>query len=345
MTFNLQSGFITSCKSNATAQAAIMRSVDYVGTQETVQGVDTRCNCNIPQTIADVAGMATRFVMALPWRTGQYGINVGTSQIILDTKYTVISYVGFETRVVAAVKTQPQALQGRYLWFINVHVEYYSLIVRQFQIAQIHAFIKDTILAADSQAIIVMVGDFNGGPWDPVYGTMKLESYQNAWEVFSGSILEGNTIPADWPGSRFDHIWFRAPSGVTITVKNAEVPNVLLSDHRPFIATLNFAFAESICTESIVCVGPIYENSPVTIKCPSVYQKIASVQFASYGTPTGSCQSFKLGGCIGGSSVAVVNDKCVGRNTCTFPIANNVFGDPCPNTGKYFSAQVLCKVY
>jgi endonuclease/exonuclease/phosphatase family metal-dependent hydrolase len=346
MTFNQQSGFHTNCVNNVTAQAAFIRSVDYVGTQETVQGVDTRCNkCSIPSIIADVAGMATRFVMAIPWRTGQYGTSIGTSQTILDTKYELLTYAGFETRAVVAVKTQPQALQGRYLWFINVHVEYYSLIVRQAQITQIHAFVQSQILAFDSQAVIVMVGDFNGGPWDPVYSTMKLASYKNAWEEFKGTIFEGNTIPAGWPGSRFDHIWFRAPAGVYISVKHAEVPNVLMSDHRPFIATLAFSFAESISTDSVVCVGPIFENVPVTIKCPSVSQKIHSVQFASYGNPSGTCQSFKLGNCIGGSSTAVVKDKCLNRNSCTFPIANNVFGDPCPGTGKHFLAQVLCKVY
>lgn len=344
MTFNLQSGFHTNCKNDVAAQAAIMRSVDYVGTQETVQNVDTRCNrCNIPNIIADTAGMATRFVMALPWRTGQYGTSVGTSQTILDTKYALLDYPLVEQRGVIAVKTQPLALQGRYLWFVNVHIEYYVPLARQSQISQIHAFIQNNILAADPQAVIVMVGDFNGGPWDPVYATMKQAGYQNAWEVSFGSIMEGNTIPADWPGSRFDHIWYRAPTGVNISVKKAEVLNVLLSDHRPMTATLGFTFAEPISTESVVCVGPIFEDVPVTIKCPSVNQVMSTVQFASYGTPTGTCQNFKLGSCIGGSSTAVVLDKCIGRNSCTFPIANNVFGDPCPNTGKHFYAQVLCK--
>jgi len=344
MTFNQRSGFHYNCKNNVTAQAVIIRPVDYVGTQETVQNVDTRCNrCSIPQIIADVAGFATRFVMAIPWRTGQYGISAGTSQTILDTKYITMPHTGYETRVAVALKTQPLALQGRYLWFINVHVEYYSLSVRQQQIAKILEFVQNDIIGPNPEAVIVMSGDFNGGPWDPVYSTMKNALFKNSWEEFFGSIYEGNTIPADWPGARFDHIWYRAPNGVNVSVKNAEVPNVLLSDHRPFIATLSFSFVEPIVTESIVCVGPIWESVPVTIQCPSISQKISSVQFASYGTPTGTCGNFSLGKCIGGSSTAVVVDKCLDRNSCTFPIANNVFGDPCPGTGKHFYAQVVCK--
>lgn len=344
MTFNQRSGFHYNCINNVTAQAAIIQGLDYVGTQETVQNVDTRCNrCNIPQIIADNAGMSTRFIMAIPYRTGQYGISAGTTQTILDTKFITIPYSGYETRAAVALKTQPLALKGRYLWFVNVHIEYYSLTVRQFQMGKILEFIESTIIGADPQAVIVMSGDFNGGPWDPVYGTLKGANYRNSWEVFYGSINEGNTIPADWPGSRFDHIWYRAPAGVNVAVKHAEVLNVRLSDHRPMVATLSFTFAEAINTDSVVCVGPIWEQSSVTIKCPSATQKMTDVQFASYGNPSGTCGNFKLGNCIGGSSVAVVVDKCLNRNSCTFPIANNVFGDPCPNNGKHFYAQVLCK--
>jgi endonuclease/exonuclease/phosphatase family metal-dependent hydrolase len=375
MTINQQSGFLTNCNSDPTTQATHMQNVDYVGTQETVQNVDTRCNrCNIPKIIADVAGMNTRFVMAIPWRTGQYGLSAGTSQQILETKWALLNYPGVEQRVVVALKTQPAALKGRTLWFLDAHIEYYNANARYSQLDQILAFINNDI--ADPTAVIVIVGDFNGGPWDRGYTTMKSNNFQNSWEKFYGSILEGNTIPADWPGSRFDHIWYREPAGVTIRVKHAEVPNVRLSDHRPVIATLSFTVAgttpavssgsgsvassgstsTSTTTgssssggggssngESVVCVGPIWENNPVTIKCPNIAQKVSQVQFASYGNPTGTCGNFKLGSCVGGSSMAVVLDKCLNRNSCTFPIANNVFGDPCPNNGKHFYAQVVCK--
>jgi len=378
MTINLQSGFLTNCKSDPYTQANFMKGMDYVGTQETVQNVDTRCNkCNLPQIIADTAGMASRFVMTIPWRTGQYGIAAASSQTILETRHVMLDYGGVEQRVAVAIRTQPLALKGRNLWFINTHVEYYNGAARQSQIGQLMTFVRG-VIASDSKAVIVMTGDFNGGPWDAGYATIKANGFHNAWEGFFGSILEGNTIPADWPGSRFDHIWFRPSDGVTIKAKSAQVPDVRLSDHRPLVATLSFTVSGSSSSSSgssssgssvpavtaspatpkpatssgssgggsgdssVVCVGPIWEGSPVTLTCPKSSQKISQVQFASYGNPTGTCGNFKLGKCIGGSSMAVVIDKCVGRNTCTFPVANNVFGDPCPGTGKHLMAQVLC---
>jgi endonuclease/exonuclease/phosphatase family metal-dependent hydrolase len=375
MTINLQSGYLTNCKSDPYTQANFMKGMDFVGSQETVQNVDTRCNrCNLPQIIADTAGMSSRFVMTIPWRTGQYGIAAATSQTILETRHVMLDYGGVEQRVAVAIRTQPLALKGRNLWFINTHVEFYNGAARQSQIGQLMTFVRG-ISSADSKAVFVMAGDFNGGPWDAGYSTIKANGFKNAWETFFGSILQGNTIPADWPGSRFDHIWFRESNGVTIKSKNAQVADVRLSDHRPLIATLSFSVSGSSSSSSgsssgssgsapapsnptpstsggssgagsgdssVVCVGPIWEGAPVTFTCPKSSQKISQVQFASYGTPTGTCGNFKLGKCIGGSSMAVVKDKCVGRNTCTFPVANNVFGDPCPGTGKHLRAQVLC---
>jgi endonuclease/exonuclease/phosphatase family metal-dependent hydrolase len=388
MTFNIRSGYLFNCVNDVAAQIAVIRQADYIGTQETVQNVDTRCNCNIPKRIADEAGMDTRFVMAIPYRTGQYGISAGTTQTILDTKFITMAYTGYEHRAVVALRTQPLALQGRNLWFINTHVEYYNLDVRMNQLNKVIAFVNETV-KDDPNAVVVITGDFNGGPWDNGYKLMNTSNFVNTWGRFSGNCYEGgNTIPADWPGTRLDHIWYRAPKDVQIAITNAEVLNVRLSDHRPYLVKLKFTVPSSsstptptttptttpTCTpsspstpapptaapttrptdaptvapttsptEEVICVGPIPENQNIVLKCPKANQVMSSVQFASFGTPTGSCGNFQLGSCIGGSSVAVVKDKCVNRNSCTFPNSVNVFGDPCSGRAKTFVAQVLCK--
>jgi len=373
MTFNQRSGFLYNCVNDVSAQIALIRQVDYIGTQETVQGVDTRCNCNIPKRIADEAGMDTRFVMAIPYRTGQYGISSGTTQTILDTKFITMPTPGYEHRAAVAIRTQPLALQGRTLWFVDTHVEFYNRDVRMNQLRQVIAFVND-LVKDDPNAVLVIAGDFNGGPWDDGYKLME-STFINSWAKYNGNAFEGgNTIPADWPGTRLDHIWYRAPAGVQVDIPYAEVLNVRLSDHRPYMVKLKFTIPSSSSnppsspstptptsappiaattrptdapttapTGDVICVGPIWEQNNIVLKCPKENQKMTEVQFASYGNPTGTCGNFKLGKCIGGSSVAVVLDKCVGRNTCVFPNSNDVFGDPCPGTGKHFMAQVLCK--
>src|SRR5258705_13989458 len=58
-----------------------------------------------------------------------------------------------------------------------------------------------------------------------------------------------------------------------------------------------------------VC-GTANENGSLSLACPAG-QTIASVQFASYGDPTGSCGSYVVGACNASKSVSVVSDACV----------------------------------
>lgn len=243
MTYNLQSSISNACVSNPQAQASFM-TTDYVGNEEVVQGVDTRCNCNMPKIIADTTGKSTRFVMTFPWRTGQYGIGLGTSQTILDTQYLLYTYAGAEQRALVAVKTQPAGLNGHPLWFITTHVDYDVSAARESEVNQLIQWVRTEIIAKDSTAVVVVVGDFNAGPWDPMYNNMKT-LFKNSWEIFHGSIADGNTYPSNAPSVRFDHIWYYTPANVQAQVLDVEVVDTQDSDHRPLKASIKFTVAGS----------------------------------------------------------------------------------------------------
>jgi hypothetical protein len=87
--------------------------------------------------------------------------------------------------------------------------------------------------------------------------------------------------------------------------------------------------------------GTTKENAALTLACPSG-QSIASVGFASYGTPSGSCGSFATGTCNASASVSVVSQACIGKASCSVTANNATFGDPCPYTAKQLVAQVSC---
>ncbi|KAI4386958.1 hypothetical protein MLD38_004831 [Melastoma candidum] len=72
-------------------------------------------------------------------------------------------------------------------------------------------------------------------------------------------------------------------------------------------------------------------------------QKISSIKFASFGTPEGSCGSFRQGSCHAFHSYDVFEMTCLGLNSCSVTIAPEIFGgDPCPNTLKKLSVEVIC---
>ncbi|MCD7469368.1 Beta-galactosidase 3 [Datura stramonium] len=72
-------------------------------------------------------------------------------------------------------------------------------------------------------------------------------------------------------------------------------------------------------------------------------QSISSIKFASFGTPLGTCGSFQQGPCHAPTSYAVVEKKCLGRQSCAVTISNSNFGeDPCPNVLKHLSVEAQC---
>ncbi|XVF37956.1 hypothetical protein REPUB_Repub20aG0056100 [Reevesia pubescens] len=70
---------------------------------------------------------------------------------------------------------------------------------------------------------------------------------------------------------------------------------------------------------------------------------ISSIEFASYGTPQGSCQNFSKGNCHSPNSLSVVSKSCEGRNSCFIEVSNSGFGgDPCRGVIKTLAIQARC---
>jgi hypothetical protein len=89
-----------------------------------------------------------------------------------------------------------------------------------------------------------------------------------------------------------------------------------------------------------VC-GTADEGARATLTCPSNLV-IRSVDFASYGTPTGACAGFATSACDAATSLGVVQTACLGGSTCTVTADNATFGDPCSGTRKHLYIEATC---
>jgi hypothetical protein len=90
---------------------------------------------------------------------------------------------------------------------------------------------------------------------------------------------------------------------------------------------------------SIVVCGTANENGTVVMSAPAG-MVFKSVEFASYGTPTGTCGAFVLGACHATNSVSIVSGYLIGYGgTINIPATNSLFGDPCGGTGKRLYIQ------
>src|SRR6185503_11886312 len=99
-----------------------------------------------------------------------------------------------------------------------------------------------------------------------------------------------------------------------------------------------FLFTIPFISRSQTICGTSDEGGTVTLTAPAG-MVITAINFASYGTPNGSCGSFTLGGCNSLTSVALCNTAFLGRNSASINSTNAIFGDPCGGTFKRLYVQ------
>ena len=87
--------------------------------------------------------------------------------------------------------------------------------------------------------------------------------------------------------------------------------------------------------------GQVDDNDAIVLRCPAG-TIIDKVIFASFGTPSGSCGSYRLGSCHLNATYDVIEDICLGENSCTVSANARVLGDPCPFLAKNLRVQVSC---
>lgn len=93
------------------------------------------------------------------------------------------------------------------------------------------------------------------------------------------------------------------------------------------------------------CAAATPEGVLADLQCQG--STIASVVFASYGTPTGSCSDGFKGSSCNADLTKYVSQQCVGKSQCTISCKEGACGsfkvsDPCYGTPKHVSIQVAC---
>jgi hypothetical protein len=88
--------------------------------------------------------------------------------------------------------------------------------------------------------------------------------------------------------------------------------------------------------------GTVLNLETLNLQCVEPTATISQIQFASYGTPTGTCGSYQVGSCNAANSTSIVQSYCIGKNSCSVPATTPIFGDPCYGTVKNLVVQAHC---
>jgi hypothetical protein len=75
--------------------------------------------------------------------------------------------------------------------------------------------------------------------------------------------------------------------------------------------------------------GNVGTNFSINLSCEQGGGVISKIDFASFGTSSGTCGQMKQGTCHADNSSDVVEKICLGKQKCSVPAIHDLFGDPC----------------
>jgi hypothetical protein len=199
-------------------------------------------------------------------------------------------------------------------------------------------------------------GNYNW--WNPVdQDPNKLLIYSDTYSTNATS--EANAVPSAWATTdltdqsllnlinsvpelinqpKFTDVdaavdWLQS-RGIYFLVKNG-YENITTNG---LILNLDGAWYDSFRAVSLC--GQVAENQTLSLTAPTNYT-FRSVDFASYGTPVGTCGTYYRGYCHAASSQSIAESAFLGNSgTVSILASNAVFTDPCQGVGKPLAVQV-----
>lgn len=85
-------------------------------------------------------------------------------------------------------------------------------------------------------------------------------------------------------------------------------------------------------------------DSEIRLSCERGGGVINAIQFASFGTPAGTCGSFSTSTCNAANTTDIITKLCLNQRTCIIPSTTALFGSPCPSSAASYrlAVQVIC---
>jgi hypothetical protein len=120
------------------------------------------------------------------------------------------------------------------------------------------------------------------------------------------------------------------------------VLKMLIDEFQPGDSLINTTTTTGPSSDPNPFCGSVVNGNNLNLECSDPSATIDQIQFASYGTPAGTCGSYAVGACNAANSTAIVESACLGKNSCSVFAMTPVFGDPCYGTIKYLDVQAHC---
>jgi hypothetical protein len=170
------------------------------------------------------------------------------------------------------------------------------------------------------------------------------------------------TVPAPVPTAQLDALGANAAAtrpasvalpAVVIQPSQSPIQSLLLvKAAKPRTMSLAMKTRLRLLSLDLGTVGGVQcatgtEGQTVYLRCGQGGGVIDQVEFASYGTPVlnSHCSEWHQYACHAPNSMLVVENRCLGKESCTIPVSILTFAvDPCDGYNKYLAVRIRCSV-
>ncbi|XP_073669122.1 L-rhamnose-binding lectin CSL3-like isoform X2 [Paramisgurnus dabryanus] len=186
--------------------------------------------------------------------------------------------------------------------------------------------------------------------------TARLQCDQGRIQVLSANYGRRNsaTCSSGKPANQISNVQCNQGSSLSVLANRCDgrkycsisASNIIFGD--PCVGTYKYLDVSYICIPSgaVLYKRTSCEGGTFRINCNKRFIKVLS---ANYGrTNRATCSTGKPANqisnvqCTQNSSLSVLAAQCNGKQVCSIPATNTVFGDPCVGTYKYLNVSYTC---
>ncbi|XP_022157753.1 beta-galactosidase 10 [Momordica charantia] len=150
------------------------------------------------------------------------------------------------------------------------------------------------------------------------------------------------------PTQRWYHVprsWFK-PTGNILVIfeeKGGDPTKIRLSKRKITVVCAHLGVGHPLIESSSEVENIRRMNkSSVHLKCPH-NTRIATIKFASFGTPQGTCGSYSIGDCHDPESTSLVEKACLNRKECRIKLGKVGFNRGlCPSATQKLAVEAVC---
>ncbi|XP_065874195.1 beta-galactosidase 10 [Euphorbia lathyris] len=147
------------------------------------------------------------------------------------------------------------------------------------------------------------------------------------------------------PSQRWYHVprsWFKPSGNVLVIFEEKGGDPTKIKFSRRKISGVCAHAAEDYAVTNLEQFQRASDKASVHLKCPK-YSRISTIKFASFGSPTGTCGSYKQGECHDPKSIDVVEKMCLNKNECAIEVSEENFSRGfCHGTTKKLAVEAVC---